>query len=329
MTAGGPADGAAGDRGAMVVAVTGAGGRLGSGLLAALADAAFVARTLAWDLPEHDLDDPDSAERLVAAGRPDAVIHTAAWTDVDGCARDPELAMRRNGAATGELARACARRSIPLIAVSTNEVFDGRRDDGKGYPPGDATNPPNPYGASKLAGETAARLAYGVPAEGFGQAGACPHLAIVRTSWLFGPPGADFPTRILAAARRAADEGRTLDLVADEFGCPTYAADLAGAIVRLLGEAARHGAASMCGIHHVVNSGWTSRAGWAREVLRLSGVEVPTRDVPLSTWQRASTPPAWGVLEATPLPGGPLRSWQLALSEYLTAANKASGEPKK
>jgi len=89
----------------MRVAVTGAGGRFGTALVAALSRAAFVDEVLAWDLPDHNLDDPESAMRLVSRNRPDMVVHAAAWTDVDGCARDPAQAMRRNGTATGEMAQ--------------------------------------------------------------------------------------------------------------------------------------------------------------------------------------------------------------------------------
>jgi dTDP-4-dehydrorhamnose reductase len=299
----------------MRVAVTGAGGRLGRALLATLQAAPFPAETLAWDLPEYDLDDPESAGRHIAAGRPDAVIHAAAWTDVDGCARDPDLALRRNGRAAGEMAQACAERGIALVVVSTNEVFDGRRTDRQPYRPDDPPDPPNPYGRAKLAGELEARQAFGIgPDE---QAKWDPPLAIVRTSWLFGAPGGDFPRKILASARAAAAEGRTLDLVADEFGCPTYAPDLASAVVDLL-SAASSCAGAWSRVHHIVNAGLASRAEWAREVLRLAGLSVPTRDVPQSTWPRPSTPPRWGVLEPTPLPGGQLRDWRAALGEYLT-----------
>jgi dTDP-4-dehydrorhamnose reductase len=129
-------------------------------------------------------------------------------------------------------------------------------------------------------------------------------------------PGADFPQKILAAAAKARQEGSTLRLVADEVGCPTYASDLAGAIVGLVEQAGFAHRRGFGGIHHVVNSGRASRAEWAREVLRIAGLDVPTQDVPMTTWPRPSTPPAWGVLEPTPLPGGPLRSWQDALAEY-------------
>jgi len=316
----------------MRVAVTGSGGRLGSALTALLRSRPGVSGVLAWDLPEHNLDDPASAGRLVSANRPDVVIHAAAWTDVDGSARDPRLAMRRNGLATGEMAQACASMGAALIVISTNEVFDGRRTDGIPYGPADATNPGNPYGAAKLAGELAAREAFGATDRDFAEAAAGnavagsrrpPALAIVRTAWLFGLPGADFPQKILAAAEKSRAAGQTLSLVSDEIGCPTYALDLARAIVDLIEAAKGPANRSLGGIHHIVNGGYASRAEWAREVLRVAGIDVPTQDVPLSTWPRPSTPPLWGVLRPTPLPLGPLRSWQSALAEYSTSLPKS------
>jgi dTDP-4-dehydrorhamnose reductase len=307
----------------MRVAVTGAGGRLGSSLAYQLARTPGIDEVLAWDLPEHNLDDPDSASRLVRLNRPDVVIHAAAWTDVDGCAREPELALRRNGVATGEMAAACVDFGSALVMISTNEVFDGRRTDGRPYLPTDQTNPGNPYGAAKLAGELAARLAFGAEAETFAggassqSVGTAPALAIVRTAWLFGPPGMDFAQKIVAAAGRARMAGRPLDLVSDEVGCPTYAPDLARAIVSIVRESGRPGGRNLTGIHHIVNNGHASRAEWAREILRIAAIEIDTHDVPLSTWPRPSTPPAWGVLAPTPLPEGPLRSWQEATDEYL------------
>jgi len=189
------------------------------------------------------------------------------------------------------------------------------------------TYPANAYGAAKFAGEQIARASFWATGDDFaaaaltpvqGRDAATPALAIVRTAWLFGPPGPDFPRKILAAAEKARSENRTLDLVSDEIGCPTYAADLAGAIAGLVELAGNYGRGALSGIHQVVNGGHASRAEWAREVLRLGGLATPTREVPLSTWPRPSTPPPWGVLETTPLPGGPLRVWQAALAEYLT-----------
>lgn len=300
----------------MRIAVTGATGRLGRALVAALRDAPFSGPLgpIGWSRPDYDLDDPGAAARLLDRDRPELVVHAAAWTDVDGCTRDPALAMRRNGEAVGELATACASAGVDLVLLSTNEVFDGARTDGRGYANHDQPNPINAYGASKLAGEQEAWLAYARTAWPAGGGSGGPQLAIVRTAWLYGPPGGDFPSKILDAAERARAAGEPLRVVVDEIGSPTYAPDLAEAIVELVGSG-RFG-----GIRHAVNAGTASRAAWAREVIRLARVEVPIEEVPASTWERPSTPPRWAVLEPTPTPSGePLRPWPEALAEYLPA----------
>ena len=296
----------------MRVAVTGAGGRLGRALVEALENAPFtgLAGPIAWTRVDFDLDAPERIHALLDRDRPEAVVHAAAWTDVDGCARDPDLAGARNGDAVHVLAEATAARGIDLVHVSTNEVFDGRRDDGRGYRPGDRTNPINAYGASKLAGEIAATAAYRAAAA---------HMGIVRTAWLYGPPGNDFPAKILAAAERARASGAPLKVVSDEVGSPTFSHDVAEAIAELLGSG------DVGGLHHVVNAGFTSRADWARELFRQAGATVEIEEVPAATWPRASTPPAWAVLEPTPLPGGePLRSWQAALADYTPTLLRAA-----
>ena len=297
--------------------MTGAGGRLGRALIAALEEAPFTGPLgpIAWRRPAFDLDTISDAAvaALLERDRPEVVVHAAAWTDVDGCARDPALATRRNGDATGILARGCAAGGVELVQVSTNEVFDGRRTDGTGYRPDDRVNPPNPYGESKLRGEQQARAAYEAVT---GTA----RLAIVRTSWLHGPPGNDFPAKIAAAALRAQAAGEPLRAVGDETGCPTYAPDLAEAIGELLGADALAPTGRRVAVHHLVNAGRASRAEWAREVLRVTGIDVPVVEVPGSTWPRASTPPTWAVLEPTPLPSGePMRDWRQAFADAATS----------
>jgi dTDP-4-dehydrorhamnose reductase len=289
----------------MRLAVTGAGGRLGSAIVAAVSTVAPGVEPVPWSRPDYDLDRPETVADLVDRARPAVVVHAAAWTDVDGCARDPELAMRRNAGATGALAAACVAAGVDLVLISTNEVFDGQRTDGRGYVPGDPARPINPYGASKLAGERAASAAFG------GAAGADgPRLAIVRTAWLFGPPGADFPAKIVAAAGRAREAGIPLRVVADEIGSPTYAPDLAAAIVPFLIPR------PPAGTFHVVNRGTASRSEWARETLRLVGSAVEVEDVAAAEWDRPSRPPRWAVLE--PSSGFErLRGWREALAAYL------------
>jgi len=299
------------------VAVIGVIGRLGRALVEALEDAPFTGTRgpIGWDQPEFELDavTEASAGALFDRERPEVVILTAAWTDVDGCAKDPALAMRRNGTAVGEVARATASRGIDLVVISTNEVFDGTRTDGLGYAPDDQRRPINAYGAAKAEAERLAIAAY----EADGVRG---RLGIVRTSWLYGPPGNDFPEKIARAALRARDAGEPLRAVADETGVPTYTPDLAEAIVELVGSDAVAGDGERWRIHHLVNGGRATRADWAREVLRATGIGVEVVDVPGSTWQRASTPPAWAVLEPTPLPSGePMRAWQEAFADAVPA----------
>jgi dTDP-4-dehydrorhamnose reductase len=227
-------------------------------------------------------------------------------TLVDECARQPELAMRRNGMATGVLAAACHERGVALLMVSTNEVFSGDRTDGKGYLETDATAPRNPYGASKLAGETAARAAYGA------EPGAdTPGLWIVRTAWLYGPPGNDFPDKITQAADRQ-PAGEALPVVADEWGSPTYTLDLARAILELVDR-------TEGGTFHVVDTGVASRRDWADRVLAVRRPGQATRPISAAEFTRASHPPRWGVMDTarTMAAGVRLRTWQEALADYL------------
>jgi dTDP-4-dehydrorhamnose reductase len=298
----------------MRVAVTGAAGRLGSALVAALADAPFSGPggPIPWARDAFDLDTPEAVGSLLDRDRPEVVVHAAAWTDVDGCALDPALAMLRNATATAVLAEACATRGTDLLIVSTNEVFDGSRADGHPYRPTDLPSPGNPYGASKAEAERLAAAAFA------GRSGA--GLGIARTAWLFGAPGRDFPSRILDAAERARGAGEPLRAVGDEWGTPTYTADVAEAIVELLA------ADAVAGIHHLVNGLFATRADWARYVVARAGIDVEIVNVPSSTWPRPSRPPRWGVLEPTPLPSGePLRVWPDAMADYAPALLRAAG----
>jgi dTDP-4-dehydrorhamnose reductase len=309
------------------VAVSGSNGRLGRALVEALEEAPFTGPQgpIAWTRADVDLDTltDDGVRALIARDRPEVVIHAAAWTDVDGCARDPALATRRNGEATATLARACAGHAVELVVISTNEVFDGRRTDGIGYAPDDEPSPANPYGASKAAGEAGAWAAYADDRDGADDARSC-RLAIVRTAWLHGPPGNDFPAKIARAALAARAAGESLKVVGDEIGTPTYTRDVADAIVELLWEDALSRPPARRAIHHLVNGGRASRADWAREVLRVTGIDVPLEEVPSSTWQRASTPPRWAVLEPTPLPSGePMRDWRDAFADAVPALTRS------
>jgi dTDP-4-dehydrorhamnose reductase len=282
----------------MRVYITGCKGQLGQALEKALATD-YVS---GCDLPELDITDPDAIATAVDDFKPDVVIHTAAWTDVDGCARDPDAAYRANALGTRNVALACARSGAAMVYVSTNEVFDGAATEP--YREWDPVGPINPYARSKAAGEWFVH-----------------HLLTrfftVRTAWLFSVGGTNFPHRILrmSAAAAADPEGaEPLRVVADEVGNPTYAPDLASAIV----EVSTSGA---YGVYHLTNSGECSRYDFAREITRLAGRDnVPIQRITLDEFERDSRPPKYAPLANTAAAalGVSLRPWQDALADFVT-----------
>jgi dTDP-4-dehydrorhamnose reductase len=235
------------------VAITGAGGQLGAALVRAFEDAGD--KVLALARPEFDITRTADLKRL-AAWRPDVVVNSAAWTDVDACARDPERAMRINGEAAGAVARAAAAAGAVIVQISTNEVFDGT--EGRPYREGDPTNPVNPYGESKLAGERAA-------------VDANPRHLVIRTAWLYGPGERNFPAKVRLAAERMLAEKRPLRVVDDEWGNPTDVRWLGQAVCRLV-KLALDG--ETFGIYHLAGQPPTSRLDWARSILRDSPVTI-------------------------------------------------------
>lgn len=271
------------------VAITGAGGQLGRQLVDTFERAGHEVRGLTHG--ELDITSAADADGL-RAWRPEVVVNSAAWTDVDGCARDPERAMRVNGEAAGLVAEVAASVGAVVIQVSTNEVFDGSAD--RPYRPDDDPSPINAYGRSKLAGERAV-------------VAATPGHLIVRTAWLFGPGGDNFVTKILDAARRMRDAGEPLRLVEDEIGNPTWTPDLAAVIAGLIDAGRR-------GIVHAAGSPPVSRLGWARLALEAADVDVRIEAVSLSSFERASTPPFRAILD--PSPGVPEMAWEPVTRAY-------------
>jgi dTDP-4-dehydrorhamnose reductase len=268
--------------------ITGHKGQLGRALLSRLPEATGI------DLPEVDICDSHALGRVLAAERPELILHCAAMTDVDGAARDPGLAYRINGLGTQNVALAAAAAGAALVYISTNEVFDGAR--GTPYYEFDATNPLNAYARSKLAGEWFVS-----------------HLLtrfyIVRTAWLTGPGGRNFVHRIL----QLADERGRLRVVTDEVANPSFVEDVAEALLKLI-------ASEHYGLYHLTNAGYCSRYDYARKVLELSGrAQVPVEAITLADYARASNPPPFAPLANTAAAalGITLRPWQVALEEFL------------
>jgi dTDP-4-dehydrorhamnose reductase len=276
----------------MRVFVTGCKGQLGQALTAALSEHELAG----CDLPELDITDRQAIGAAIAEFAPEVVIHAAAWTDVDGCARDPGKAYLINSIGTQNVALACAAGKASMAYISTNEVFDGKATEP--YREWDPLRPSNPYARSKVAGEWYVRNLLN-------------RFYIARTAWLYAPGGRNFsnPGRII----QIADERGALKVVTDEVGNPTNALDLAAAVAALIQTQAY-------GVYHLVNAGYTSRYDYVREVLRLGGREhIAVDPISLDDFQRPSTPPRFAPLAnitAAAL-GIELRLWQEAVTDFL------------
>ena len=285
------------------VVVTGAGGQLGGALRAAF-EAAGAAVVGLGRRPSPGVDqvvdllDGEVVSRTIVGTGPEVVIHAAAWTDVDGCERDPAQADRVNHLGARRVAEAAHAVGAHLLMIRTDFVFPG--GGGAPYAEDAEPRPLSVYGRTKLAGEEATRRVD-------------PSFAGVRTAWLFGGPGTHFPRGVLTRIR---DHGR-IEVVSDEIGNPTSVADLAQAIMAVTGS--RHG-----GVFHVTNTGAASRYVLAQEVAAAAGLDPATV---VSTTKAA-------FLAAYPLParrpdnsalantraaalGITLRPWQEAVRAYI------------
>jgi dTDP-4-dehydrorhamnose reductase len=272
------------------IVVVGYRGQLGRALMDALADR----QILALDYPEVDMSQPAIVEQIAGFG-PDLVINAAAWTNVDGAEETPDACYAVNVTGVQHLALACQRSGAVLLHVSTNEVFPG--EPARFYREWDATAARGGvYARSK---EAAEKVVLSLLAGRF---------YIVRTAWLYNNGGNNFNGKIITAA----DKLGSLRVVADEFGNPTYAPDLAAAIVQLI-DSGQHG------IYHLTNSGYCTRHQWAVEVLRLAGrTGVPVIPISSGEWPRRTTPPPHAILlnTAGAALGISLRPWQEALMAY-------------
>lgn len=213
----------------MKVLLTGSKGQLGSCFCDRLPAGWEV---LATDSDSLDITDLAKVKQVVAEYRPDAIVNAAAYTAVDKAEIEGELATRINEQGPENLAQAAVEAGCRLVHVSTDYVFDGQAK--VPYREADATNPLGVYGKTKLGGEIAV-------------AGTQPEAIIIRTAWVFSEYGSNFVKTML----RLAKERDELGIVADQRGCPTYAGDIAQAIIALLQGQAEGGIYHFCGDREV------------------------------------------------------------------------------
>lgn len=276
----------------MKILILGHRGMLGTDLLLRMMAAHDVTGK---DVGDFDITVEDDCGCVIAECSPDVVINAAAYTNVDGCETDRERCFAVNAVGVKNIALACRGKGIRIVHFSTDYIFDGRKE--TPYVEEDEPAPLNVYGASKLEGER------------FLQAFSDRWL-LIRTAWLYGKNGKNFVKTILEKAAAV----KTLDVVDDQIGAPTYSWDLAAA-VQLLVEGGHEG------LFHLTNRGRCSWHEFACKIMQYAGKnDVTVRPIPSADLARPAVRPAWSVLssrkfsEAT---GKTMRFWQIALQDYL------------
>lgn len=274
----------------MTILVTGGAGQLGRHL---------AAHSNVTALDRHGLDicDPDSVEAALALHQPHTVIHAAAYANVDGCTADPARAFRVNAGGTELVARACAARKIRMLHLSTDYVLTGPDTAGYRLPVDLPPSPQSTYARSKLAAEQSAR-AFGAH--------------VVRVQWIYSHRANGFVNRALAAMQ----QGQSVPLVTDQYGCPTPAPLLAAWLVELAGST------QLPPILHLATTGEATAAQWVCALARARGISPVWH--PISRRElTAGTRPARSCLDTSQtatLLGAPIPDWQDALQEHSRTA---------
>lgn len=272
------------------ICITGAGGMLGGELLRLTPPAHTHGLTRA----DLDVADPAKVESVLSEIRPDIVINAAAYTKVDDCETNRDWAEAVNTQGPRHLAQTCAAINARLIHVSTDYVFNGQCD--RPWQPDDPIDPINVYGQTKAAGESAIR-------------DILTNHVIVRASWVFSDLGQNFVKTML----KLASERDELTVVTDQVGSPTYAYDLAEALLALIDT-------DVTGTLHFANAGQCSWFEFAQEIMRRAGKSTTVTPTDSSAFPRPAARPTWSVLDTQDyvrVTARPPRPWQDALAQCL------------
>ncbi len=278
----------------MKVTIIGASGLLGQALMREWTGDEVVG------LRASDVDIRDAGRVRETLGRtqPEWIVLAAAYTDVDGCEKNQDLAFAVNRDGVVNVAEAARQIGSQLLFLSSDYVFDGRKREP--YEADETRNPQSVYGRTKAEAEV--RLQEILPES-----------CIARTAWLFGVGGKCFPDTILKLAANRP----SLDVVDDQRGCPTFSDDLARAIIQLCRRNAS-------GIVHATNAGHCTWFEFAREIIKNAGLATEVRPTNSEKMARPAPRPAYSVLSPASLQkwGVPMPTWQDALQRYLTQRNR-------
>jgi dTDP-4-dehydrorhamnose reductase len=260
----------------MRIAITGRTGQVATSLIERGATTGI--QVVAVGRPELDLTNPSSVFRALEAARADAIVSVAAYTAVDKAESEREIAYAVNGYGAGVVAEAARSLGVPLVHVSTDYVFDGRKD--RPYVETDPTGPTGVYGASKLAGEEAVRKAHDE------------NSAILRVAWVYSPFGNNFVKTML---RLAADRDE-VSVVSDQIGNPTSALDIADGILRVANNLVTDADPELRGTFHMTAQGQASWADFAEAIFAASaaheGPYARVRRIATADYPTPATRPA-------------------------------------
>lgn len=270
----------------MNILLLGANGMLGHAIQDVFSDHTLTC----WDQAQLDITDEAAVKEKIPTVTPELIINAAAFTDVDACETNEEMANRVNGEAVGYLGAMAHRLKIPIVHMSTDYVFDGTKKEG--YSENDLPNPINAYGRSKLLGER--RLLSNTH-----------HYYLIRTAWLYGPNGKNFVDTII----KLAAEKNKLQVVNDQYGNPTYTYELARSIKQMVENKIAYG------IYHRTNDGVATWYDFAKAIVSLKGITTPVEPVSSRQFPRPAKRPSYSVLVSSKLPV--LEPWENGLAEYL------------
>ncbi|AYM60308.1 dTDP-4-dehydrorhamnose reductase [Agrobacterium fabrum] len=295
----------------MRLAVTGKNGQVVSALQA-LASAEL--EIVALGRPELDLAQPETVLKALREVKPDAVVSAAAYTAVDKAESEPDIAFVVNRDGARAVAQAASDLGIPLIHLSTDYVFDGAKD--TAYVESDPIGPTSVYGRSKLEGERAVSEA-------------TDNYVVLRTAWVYSEYGNNFVKTML----RLSENRDEINVVADQFGCPTSANDIAAAVVTIARKLVEDSSAPLRGVFHLSGTGETNWANFAKQIFAFSaetdGKSIVVNDITTAQYPTPARRPANSRLDCSKLEevyGIKLPSWQTSTRAVVTALAQSKKE---